>query len=248
MRLARIATADGPRPVVADTDSWKAVADLFANPPVPTGESWPQEGAVLLAPVEPRVVLGMAHNSGPADRELPAGAFLKSARTVVGPGEPIVHDLDAGSLKGECELALVVGRACRHIDADEAPAFVLGWTAGNDVTAPDRIPGDPSMLSSKSGDGFTPLGPWIETDLDALGAGLIASVNGVEVAASSTAGLAWNPYEALAFASRHLTLGPGDVLLTGSPHTGFGIRSGDECACEVAGIGTLANPVVALRR
>ena len=61
MRLARIATPDGPRPVVERDGRWLGVVDLFDSPLEPTGESYPLEGAELLAPVEPLVVLGMAH-------------------------------------------------------------------------------------------------------------------------------------------------------------------------------------------
>ncbi len=246
MRLARIATPDGPRPVVERDGRWLGVVDLFDSPLEPTGESYPLEGAELLAPVEPLVVLGMAHNSGPADRALPASAFMKSARTVVGPGDPIVLDADAGRLKGECELTIVVGRECRKVTAEEAEEYILGWTVGNDVTAPDGIASDEKMISSKSGDGFTPIGPWVETELDALDVALVATVNGREAASSSSAALAWNPFEVLAYASAHMTLGPGDIILTGAPGTGFDVVVGDECGCEVAGIGFLGNPVVAL--
>jgi hypothetical protein len=63
MRLARIQTPDGPRPVVQDGSRWSVVADLFATSPARTGEQHPVAGSRLLAPVEPRVVLGMAHKT-----------------------------------------------------------------------------------------------------------------------------------------------------------------------------------------
>lgn len=247
MRIARISTPTGPRAVVSDAADWVVVVDAFAPHLDLTGERHPQAGATLLAPVEPRVVLGMLHNTGPDERELAPQAFLKSARTVVGPGEPIAVDLRHGDHVGECELALVVGRRCRGVTVDQAPAYVLGWTVGNDVTVPAQGAVDVTRTQAKNGDGFTPLGPWIETDLDALDAALVARVDGVQVAQSTTARLAWNPFEALSHLSAYLTLGPGDVILTGAPFTSFPIRPGVRATCEVAGIGPLTNPVTSLK-
>ncbi|MDN5570860.1 MAG: fumarylacetoacetate hydrolase family protein [Propionibacteriaceae bacterium] len=243
MRIARIATPTGPQAVLAEGDRWLAIDDPFADQPIPTGATWAQEDVRLLAPVEPRVVLGMLHNSGPADRALAPQAFLKSARTVVGPGAAIVVDPRRGQVMAECELALVVGRPCRNVSVADAPAFVWGWTIGNDVTAVDQTAADETRTQAKNGDGFTPLGPWVETDLAALDVALTAAVDGVEAVASSTAALAWNPFEALSHLSGHLTLGPGDVILTGAPGTAFAITPGVEATCAVAGIGVLSNPV-----
>lgn len=248
MRIARIATVAGPRSVVARGGEWVALADPFAPDaaPAPGAPSWPVDQTPLLAPVEPRVVLGMLHNSGPDDRALPPQAFLKSARTVVGPQDPVMLDPRRGAVVGECELALVVGRVCRNVSVADAPAHVLGWTIGNDVTAVDQAAADDTRTQAKNGDGFTPLGPWLETDLNALDVALSGLVDGVEVAASSSAALAWNPFEALSHLSHHLTLGPGDILLTGAPGTAFPIAPGVVASCAVAGIGVLTNPVRAL--
>lgn len=244
MQLARVDTPRGPQDCVAEGEDWVVVHDLYARPLVPTGERLPRAGAALLAPVEPRVVLGMLHNSGPADRALAPQAFHKSVRSVVGPGEPIELDPRRGAVKGEAELALVIGRRCRDVDVADAAAVILGWTVGNDVTGVDQVALDDTRTQAKNGDGFTPLGPWIETDLDALDQVLSASVDGVEVASSNSGQLAWNPFELVAYLSAHLTLGPGDVILTGAPGTAFDIVPGVVASCTVGGIGTLTNPVI----
>ncbi|WP_127125743.1 fumarylacetoacetate hydrolase family protein [Georgenia sp. SYP-B2076] len=244
MRLARIATPAGPRHVVADGADWVVVEDVFARPLVRTDERHPQAGARLLAPVEPRVVLGMAHNSGPADRQLPPQAFMKSARTVVGPGDPVRIDPRRGEVKVEGELTLVVRRECRNLTPEDVPDAVLGWTVGNDVTAVDQTPLDEKMTQAKNGDGFTPIGPWIETDLDPRDVAIDVDVDGVRVASSSSAGLAWDVVEQLVYLTSHLTLGPGDVILTGSPGTAATVRAGDRSDITLSGIGTLSNPIV----
>ncbi|NUU17183.1 DUF2437 domain-containing protein [Cellulomonas humilata] len=249
MRLARIATDAGPVPAVADGDDWAVVVDLFARPLVRTGVRVPQDGARLLAPVEPAVVLGMAHNSGPADRGVPPQAFMKSARTVVGPGDPIWLDERAGAVKAEGELTLVVRTTCRHVTPDQFADVVLGWTIGNDVTAVDQVPLDSLFTQAKNGDGFTPVGPWIETDLSTLtDVRIEVDVDGARVATSSTAGLAWDPVEAFCYVTAHVTLGPGDLLLTGAPATSAIVVAGSTTAITLDGLGTLRNVVVAADR
>ncbi|HEY5788425.1 MAG TPA: Rv2993c-like domain-containing protein, partial [Microlunatus sp.] len=107
MRIARIATPDGPRHVVADGSDWVEIADPFADTIEKIGPRHSVATARLLAPVQPLVVLGMAHNGAPGDRDLPRQAFLKSPRTVVGPDAAIVLDDDLGRVNIECELVVV---------------------------------------------------------------------------------------------------------------------------------------------
>lgn len=244
MRLARISTADGPRPAVQDGAMWSVVTDLFATQLTRTGESYPIQDTHLLAPVEPRIVLGMAHNSGPADRLLPPQAFMKSARTVVGPGASIHLDPRVGRVVVEGELVMVIGRTCRDLTPEEAPSAILGWTIGNDVTATDQVPLDEKMTQAKNGDGFTPVGPWIETELDPYDVDIRVSVNGEVVAEASTSQLAWNVLEQLVYLSSFLTLGAGDVILTGAPWTSAPINPGQLAEITLSGIGTLTNPAV----
>ncbi|UCR88108.1 fumarylacetoacetate hydrolase family protein [Mycetocola spongiae] len=243
MRLARISTTDGPREVVQRGENWHGIADIFARPPVETGESWPVVGSELLAPVEPRVILGMAHNGAPGDRELPPQAFMKSARTAVGPGDAIILRAGTGVVVGEGELAVVIGARCRDARAEDVPGLILGYTIGNDVTAVDQVPLDEKMTQSKNGDGFTPLGPWIETDLDPADVTIAVSVNGEPRVESTTARLAYNVVEQVVYLSSWLELGPGDIILTGSPQTATPILPGDVVEIELTGLGVLANPV-----
>ncbi len=157
MRIARIATADGPRSVLADGPDWIEIADPFAG----------------------------TLNGAAGDRDRPRQAFLKSPRTVVGPGDSIVVDDDLGQINVECELAVVIRRPCRHLTADQVPDAILGFTVGNDVTAVDQIALDEKLTQAKNGDGFTPLGPWIETDLDSSDVAMSVRINGRTVASAS---------------------------------------------------------------
>ena len=85
MRIARIAAPTGPRHVVQDTDRWLEIADPFAAQPRFTGNEYPVGTVRLLAPVQPMVVLGMAHN-GPGDRDTAAAGIPEVAANRCGTG------------------------------------------------------------------------------------------------------------------------------------------------------------------
>jgi 2-keto-4-pentenoate hydratase/2-oxohepta-3-ene-1,7-dioic acid hydratase in catechol pathway len=243
MRIARIATDHGPVSVVQQAFQWAEVLDPFADRLEYTGVHYPVATATLLAPVQPLVVLGMAHNGAPGDRELPRQAFSKSPRSIVGPGESIVVDDDLGQVNIEGELAVVIRRTSRHLTAEQVPDAILGYTIGNDVTAVDQIALDEKMTQSKHGDGFTPIGPWIETELDDSAVSIQVRVNSDIVCEANTSQLAWNITEQLVYLTRYLTLGPGDIVLTGAPGTFAPVKPGDQGSITLGGIGTLSNPV-----
>jgi 2-keto-4-pentenoate hydratase/2-oxohepta-3-ene-1,7-dioic acid hydratase in catechol pathway len=236
VRIARIDHGGRPARAAVEGDRLVLLDD-------PAGTTVPLAGARLLAPTDPRVVLGMAHNTGAADRELPPQAFLKPSRTVIGPGAPIPLPDGIGHVDAEGELAVVIGSTARHLTGADALDAVLGYTAANDVTARDLQRSDPLWTTAKGHDGFTPLGPWIETDLDAFDAEVTVRRNGRALRAGSTRDLARDVVEILVYVTSFLTLGPGDVVLLGAPGECARIHPGDVVEIAVAGLGTLANPV-----
>jgi 2-keto-4-pentenoate hydratase/2-oxohepta-3-ene-1,7-dioic acid hydratase in catechol pathway len=245
MRLARVRTPSGPRPVVQRDGEWRGIENLFAPTLRETGASWPVDGTVLVAPSEPRVVVGMSHNGSPDDRDRPPQAFLKSVRTVCGPGVPVVVDGGIGEVAIEGELALIIGSRARHLSRRDALDAVLGITIANDVTAVDQVARDSLFTQAKNGDGFTPIGPWIETDFDASRLGIVVEVDGHIRASASTASLAWDVVEQLVYLSSVMQLGPGDVVLTGAPGTTVVVVPGQSGRIRIDGLGVLYNPIIA---
>lgn len=243
MRLARVQTPAGPRAVVHGADGWRVVEDLFADELSFTGEVIDGEVS-FLAPVEPRVVVGIAHNKALREHVLPIQAWLKSPRSVIGPDAPIVARRDIGPINVEGELAVVIGRPAWHLTVDDALDAVLGYTIANDVTNAGRVTIDERNFEAKSGQGYTPIGPWIETEIeDPDSIAMIVKVNGQIRAASNSALLQSTVAECLAYATSWVELGPGDVVLTGAPATFLPVEPGDVVELELSGIGTLANPV-----
>lgn len=247
MRIARITTSNGPRLAEFDPEhGWHVLDGTIGAPLARSGETVSSE-AQLLAPCEPKVVIGMAHNSLPEGRDLPTQAFLKSARTVVGPDEPILLDPRIGETQVETELAIVIGQTSRHLTQENALEAVFGYTIGNDVTSFEQISADELLTQAKQGDGYTPLGPWIETDLmnfDDLG--MRVFVDDILVAEGSTSALANLVRDQLVYVTRYLTLGPGDVVLGGCPGTFASVTAGQHVRLEIDGLGALENSVRSL--
>ena len=207
------------------------------------GDTVPQDAFRFLAPSVPGNVLGMAHNTGRAGRDLPPQAFHKAATSVVGPGDAIELPGGAGLVEPEAELTVVVGRKAKALTLATARNAILGFTIGNDVTARDLQKSDDLWLSAKSQDTFTPAGPWIVTGLDAADLPVSIVHNGTELSPASTADLGWKVDEILVYLSSFMTLHPGDLVLTGFPATSARLAAGDTVTCRVGGIGELTNPV-----
>lgn len=252
MPIARIAHSGGARYASVVPDGFALLSGRAAilDDLVPTGEVVAADAARLLAPATPATVVGMAHNTGPADRALPPQAFLKPVTTITGPGSHIVVPQEAGLVEAEAELAVVIGRTADRVSVEDAWRYVFGLTVANDVTSRDLQRSDPLWFAAKGMDGWTPLGPWIVTpdellaggfDLDDLRVSL--TVDGVEQRPATTAGLARSVAECLAYVTSVLTLHPGDVLLTGAPGGTARIRPGSRVTASVAGIGDLVTHV-----
>lgn len=215
----------------------------------------------LLAPVaNPSKILAIGLNYADHARESGMQAppapvmFVKTPNAIVGPGDAIVYRrADSGQVDYEVELAAVIGRRARDVGEADALDCVLGYTIGNDVSARDAQFADAQWVRGKSFDTFAPLGPWLVTadeigDLDDLG--VRARVNGRLLQDGSSREMIFGVAELVAYLSRFLTLVPGDVILTGTPHgVGFArtppvyLGDGDVVEVEVDRIGTLSNPV-----
>jgi len=180
--------------------------------------------------------------------------FAKFANAVNDPGGSVVRPRATEKLDLECELAVVIGRRASRIGPNEAMAVVFGYTILNDVTMRDLQREDRQWLRAKGSDGFAPTGPVIVTadELDARrGLRMRSAVNGETWQDSSTDEMIFDVPTLVAFASRAITLEPGDLIATGTP-AGVGhfqdppryVQGGDVMRCELEGIGTLENPVV----
>ena len=261
MRIARFTDGSEPAFGVVEgsvEDGTATVATITPHPFAPfsfTGARRPLSEVRLLAPVLPSKVLCVGKNYADHVREM-AGRqpgddvpperpilFLKPSTSVIGPGDPIVLPADSERVDYEGELAVVIGRLCRHVPIERALEVVLGYTCANDVTARDQQAADGQWTRAKGHDTFCPIGPWIETQLDPSDLLLRTTLDGELRQEARTKLLLHSVPELIAYMSSVMTLLPGDILLTGTPAGVGPMRAGQTVAVTVTGIGTLTNPV-----
>ena len=240
-----------------------AFAAVSASKPVPL------EDVTLLAPIpRPRqdvICLGMNYRDHEKEaarydaeaftKEKPAAVYF--SKRVSRAGDPdgtiprykgLVERLDY-----EAELAVIIGKTARNVKAEEAGAYIFGYTVLNDVSARDLQTGHKQWYFGKGLDGFTPMGPCILTaDETAFPPALEIScaVNGEERQHSNTSLLIHGIPEIIEELSAGMTLLPGTVIATGTPAgVGMGfepprfLEAGDVVECTIQNIGTLRSTV-----
>jgi 2-keto-4-pentenoate hydratase/2-oxohepta-3-ene-1,7-dioic acid hydratase in catechol pathway len=186
--------------------------------------------------------------------------FPKMPAAITGNGDPIILPAGRNQIDWECELAVVIGKTAKNITAGQAADYIFGYTLENDVSdrggrADGRHGSD--WLIGKSHDTFAPLGPFIVPRQFVPNPQTLAvkfTLSGKVMQDSNTDRMTHTVFEMVEFASRILTLRPGDILSMGSP-AGVGtaratpiyFKDGDTSVCSIDSIGTLTNPVRAER-
>jgi len=215
-----------------------------------TGERYQLASIEFLPPTEPTKIVAVGKNYLGHIREMGGeeppkepGLFLIAPNALLPHGGTIPYPSWTRELHYEGELAVVIGRRMKKVPAEKALGYVLGYTAANDVTARDKQRSDLQWVRAKSADGFLPLGPWIETDLDPGNVAVRTYVNGELRQEGNTSEMVFSVPELLAYISSFMTLCPGDVVLTGTPEGVGPLVVGDIVEVAVEGVGTLKNEV-----
>jgi 2-keto-4-pentenoate hydratase/2-oxohepta-3-ene-1,7-dioic acid hydratase in catechol pathway len=240
------------------------------------GDGVPLDSVELLAPIRrPGKLLAVAGNfqahieEGGGERvdktKIVPKLFIKPSSAIIGPGEAVALPTVSNQLDWELELAIVIGTAGRDIPVERAREHIAGYSVINDISARSmqwgvegREPGGFDdffdWLNGKWGDGFAAWGPYITTtdsvkpdpnDLE-----MTLTVNGKTWQHGSTADMIFSPEEIIAFASRWMTLEPGDVIAGGTldgtgDASGVYLKAGDVMRGTIGDLGTLVTPVVA---
>jgi len=265
MRIIRYEDAAGRVGFAAlneNDEAYRIEGDMFGERTVTTDRV---AAARLLAPLEPTAILGIglnykhhAEESGAKIPEYPI-LFVKGPNTLQHTKEPIVipRHMASDEVDYECELAVVIGKACKNVTRAEALSYVLGYTCANDVSARDwQIKrGGGQWCRGKFFDTFCPLGPCLVTTDDIPNPntlGIKTILNGEVMQDWNTNDMIFDVPALIEFLSGSTTLRPGTVILTGTPH-GVGmarkppvwLKPGDKVTIEIEKIGQLTNPVVA---
>jgi len=172
--------------------------------------------------------------------------WRKGRNALTGNNDPIIIPKDCdGEVHYEGEAVAVIGKDCRRVSPAQAPRFILGYTCGNDVSERAWQGKDWTFWRAKGSDTFAPVGPWIETDIDAQNLDLMVRINGEQVQHCNTSDMLFTFSEIVSYISQHVTLRPGDLVFSGATGETTAIRPGDVVEVEIPGIGVLTNPVEA---
>jgi len=230
---------------------WASLREAATGPTLETAE------VTLHSPVErPTNLLGVGLNyAGHAEEggfDVPTEPvfFAKSPSSITDPESAITKHEGVTDLHYEGEFGFVVGETARNVPEADALDHVFGFLAGNDVTARDMQLRDLEAANpwfrSKSMDSFTPLGPRVTPvgdGVDPANANIETRLNGEAVQSSATDDLVFDVPAIVAYISKHVTLEPGDVVLTGTPAGVGSMEPGDEIEVDVEGVGVLRNEV-----
>jgi len=267
MNIVRYESGEGPMfGIVEDGFVHKALGDIY-SPDVERGEVvGGVEAVALLAPCVPTVITSIGANYASRCKEnnlaIPTepgkgDRFFIPTEALTGPGGPIKLPPHEPRVEYSGELAIVMGRTCTEVTANEAPDYILGYTIVHNVWAKNPVRGTLRKSTTerrqewtddkpiRAYESFCPTGPWVVTDLDPSNVAWQTRVNGEVRQQANTSEMLFSPAEIVANISTWHTLQPGDLIQTGTSE-GVGLLSpGDIVEIEFEGIGTLRNIGVA---
>jgi 2-keto-4-pentenoate hydratase/2-oxohepta-3-ene-1,7-dioic acid hydratase in catechol pathway len=282
MRLARFVHPSAPGTLVdgeirgdeavAFADGSTVLSRLVSGDRTPAdGPAFPLGEVELRMPHEPATIAGIGRNYAAHAAELGNDVptvpvvFLMPPSAATDPSGPVVRPAVTEQLDYEVELAIVLGRL------PDGRVGAAGFCVADDVSARDLQDAEEQWARAKGADTFVPFGPWITTadelaatlDPDAWDGGtpvvrLRSWVNGELRQDATTADLVFGVDALLEHIGAAITLRPGDLVLTGTPHgvgkatprpdgqgTGVWLGPGDVVRMEIEGLGTIEHPVVA---
>ena len=143
----------------------------------------------------------------------------------------------------EVELAIVIGAPAKNVSADAAQDVIFGYSIGEDISDRDLQKSEKQFGRCKSFDTYTPIGPFVYSDVDVTDLEITLRQNGELKQCARTSQMIYSPAEIVSFASQNLTLLPGDVILTGTPSGVGPIRTGDELEAAIGDWPPLRNRV-----
>jgi 5-oxopent-3-ene-1,2,5-tricarboxylate decarboxylase / 2-hydroxyhepta-2,4-diene-1,7-dioate isomerase len=217
-----------------------------------------EDAVVWLPPFEAGTIIALGLNYADHAKEL-AGelssatqseplAFLKSHGSLLGHRGQTRRPAGVAFMHYECELAVVIGRSARRVRRADAMDHVAGYSVANDYAIRDYLENYARPnLRVKNRDGATVLGPWFVDAADVPdphALELRTLVNGRLVQQGNTRDLFADIPALIEHLSAFMTLGPGDVILTGTPEGVSNVVVGDEVVTEIDGIGRLVNTIV----
>lgn len=228
----------------------KVKGDIFDSDYSITDEEYNAEKVTLLAPCNPSKIVCVGLNykdhAEEVNLSLPEKPllFLKPNTSLIGPNENVKYPKQSEQVEYEAELGIVIGKRAKNIKQGNSKEYILGYTCANDVTARDIQFGDGQWTRGKSFDTFCPIGPGIVEEVNLEDANIELTVNGKIKQKSNLNQLIFKVDHLVSYISKVMTLLPGDVIITGTPHGVGPVNPGDVMKVSIDGIGELENKIV----
>ncbi len=234
-------------------DQAKAAAD-GVRPDVPLAE------VELLPPLTaPEKILCIGinyayriHDYDFTDRPKYPSMFYRAPNSLVGHGQSLIRPKISAELDYEGEIALVIGRECKHVPKENALSVIAGLTLCNEGTIRDWIRhGKFNVTQGKNFDAIGSIGPWIATEVDLTKPlHLTVRKNGEVTQDDTTESMIFSFADLIVYVTTFMTLKPGDIISTGTPvkkdsktEPPVWLKPGDTIEIECPEIGVLRNPV-----
>jgi 2-keto-4-pentenoate hydratase/2-oxohepta-3-ene-1,7-dioic acid hydratase in catechol pathway len=212
-----------------------------------TGATVALGDVTLLPPSEPKKVVAAglnyrSHLGGATPAEYP-GLFDKHATSLIGHEAEITYYEDATNLHFEGEMVLIIGKVTRNVSVEDAPDHIFAVAPGNDISERVWQGNDLQWFRAKGADTFGPVGPVMARGVDYNDLLLQTRVNGEVLQSQRTRDLLFDSAYLVSYASRYVTLEPGDMIYTGTPGATSAMQPGDVVEIELENVGVLRNTI-----
>ena len=205
----------------------------------PTGKTHKLAGVDVDLPVAPSKLIAVGLNYTEHIREMartPLGTpliWFKAPTSLLAQNGRIEIAFPDHQTDFEVELAIVIGKPTKNVTPKQARDAIFGYSIGLDISDRDLQKSEKQFGRCKSFDTYTPFGPFVQADVDVRDLPIELRQNGELKQHARTSQMIYPAAELIAFASRSLTLSPGDVILTGTPSGVGPIKTGDELQATI---------------
>jgi 2-keto-4-pentenoate hydratase/2-oxohepta-3-ene-1,7-dioic acid hydratase in catechol pathway len=214
-----------------------------------TGAVVPSRSIEIAVPVAPSKVIAVGLNYADHIKEMqrtPLGTpliWFKAPSSLLPHGGTIEIAFPEHQTDFEVELGIVLGTAAKNVSVAHAREYVCGYTIAEDISDRDLQKSEKQFGRCKSFDTYTPVGPFVHTEVDVGDLPITLRQNGEVKQQARTSQMIYSVAEIVSFASQSITLVPGDLILTGTPSGVGPIRADDELEARIGEWPPLCNSV-----
>jgi 2-keto-4-pentenoate hydratase/2-oxohepta-3-ene-1,7-dioic acid hydratase in catechol pathway len=247
---------------ILDGDTIRQLDGFYAKGGKPTGKTVKLSDVKLTLPVDRadvRKVIGVEYNyDGTGNQPFHAkhpSFYPKFHTSLAANGDEVELPAEVEDPFMGATMVVMIGKGGRNIPLADAAASVFAVAVGNDGTDGKGYGRGGGLFSvdrmlGKANDTWQPLGDTFVSGVDYSNLGLTGKLNGQVAQDSSTSKMITSVPKLIHYLSHYVTLEPGDLLITGHPPSAQGLRTikpGDTMEVTLEGVGTITNPVVALK-